>query len=247
MAFRADIVKMIEDMVTKIEEHHFKINSNMKSDFVTFINSFFKYHLDQSDINFTLNANMLYADTDDVKIIIATDNTKVFIIPGCTIPMRDPIEAFIIIDEVVGYDSLKMRCFRKAIQNSLTPSMTIPPTTPALMNSFLSPITTPTSAPTTPPAPMNSFLSPTTTPTSALSFSASPCAPMNSFLPPTTTPTSALSFSATPRAPMNSFLPPTTTPTSALSFSATTSTTTPTPSCFNFSTAQAPSTLAFQL
>ena len=125
MAFRADIVKMVEDLVTKIEEHHFKVNSSMKQDFVTFVNSFFKFHLDQPDINFNLNANMLYADTDGVKVIIATDSTMAFAVPGCTIPMRDQIEAFIVVDEVVAYDSYKMRRFRKAIQDPPAPAQTI--------------------------------------------------------------------------------------------------------------------------
>jgi len=121
MAFRADIVKMIEDLVTKIEDHHFKVNYSMKQDFVTFINSFFKFHLDQSDINFTLNANLLYADTDGVKVIIATDSTMAYAVPGCTIPMRDQIEAFIVVDEVVAYDSYKMRRFRQATRDPSSP------------------------------------------------------------------------------------------------------------------------------
>lgn len=217
MAFRADIVKMIEDMVTKIEEHHFKVNSNMKSDFVTFVNSFFKFHLDQTDINFTLNANILYADTSGVKVIIATDNTMTFAVPGCTIPMRDEIEAFIVIDEVVAYDSFKMRRFRKAIQD---PPASTQITAPAQITA---------SAPTTTPASRNIFTTPTTTfnvsPPAASTPASTP--PVTSpFTPPSPAP-SSFNFSTTPS----------TTPTSALSFSTTSApVSTPTPSSFNFQT-----------
>ena len=226
MAFRADIVKMVEDLVTKIEEHHFKVNSDMKSDFVAFVNSFFKFHLDQPDINFTLNANMLYADTDGVKVIIATDSTMAFDVPGCTIPMRSEIEAFIVVDEVVAYDSYKMRRFRKAIQTPQAPAqITAPaqPTTPAASRNIF---TTPAPAP-------SAFNAPTSTPTTTSTFS-TPATTSTFSTPATTTPpvtTSTLSFSTTP-----------TTPTSALSFPATT---TPAPSSFNFSTA--PTSSAFHL
>ena len=250
MAFRADIVKMVEDLVTKIEEHHFKVNSDMKSDFVAFVNSFFKFHLDQPDINFTLNANMLYADTDGVKVIIATDSTMAFTVPGCTIPMRNEIEAFIVVDEVVAYDSYKMRRFRKAIQTPPAPAqITAPaqPTTPAASrNIFTTPAPAPTTfniptsapapsafnAPTSAPAP-SAFNAPTSTPTTTSTFS-TPATTSTFSTPATTTPpvtTSTLSFSTTP-----------TTPTSALSFPATT---TPAPSSFNFSTA--PTSSAFHL
>ena len=238
MAFRADIVKMVEDLVTKIEEHHFKVNYSMKQDFVTFVNSFFKFHLDQPDINFTLNANMLYADTDGVKVIIATDSTMAFTVPGCTIPMRNEIEAFIVVDEVVAYDSYKMRRFRKAIQTPPAPAqITAPaqPTTPAASrNIFTTPAPAPTTfnIPTSAPAP-SAFNAPTSTPTTTSTFS-TPATTSTFSTPATTTPpvtTSTLSFSTTP-----------TTPTSALSFPATT---TPAPSSFNFSTA--PTSSAFHL
>lgn len=237
MAFRADIVKMVEDLVTKIEEHHFKVNSSMKQDFVTFVNSFFKFHLDQPDINFNLNANMLYADTDGVKVIIATDSTMAFAVPGCTIPMRDQIEAFIVVDEVVAYDSYKMRRFRKAIQDPPAPApisaapapAQIAATSAAPHNMFTIPAPAPISAapapaPTTFNAPTPEASTPETT-----TFSTPPA---------TTTPApSSFNFST----------PPAKTPTSVLSFSTpTTTATTPTPSSFNFSTAPATSS-AFHL
>ena len=232
MAFRADIVKMVEDLVTKIEDHHFKVNHSMKQDFVTFINSFFKFHLDQSDINFTLNANLLYADTDGVKVIIATDSTMAFAVPGCTIPMRNEIEAFIVIDEVVAYDSYKMRRFRKPTPTTLAPTSTPAPAqiaaTPAAPhNVFTTPAPTPSIFNAPPPTPAE-------TPFNVPTPTASKPATTTFSTPVTTTPpatTSTLSFSTTP-----------TTPTSTLSFPATT---TPAPSSFNFSTA--PTSSAFHL
>ena len=234
MSFRADIVKMIEDMVTKIENHHFKINYNMKQDFVTFVNSFFKFHLDQPDINFTLNANMLYADTDNVKVIIAADSTMAFDVPGCTIPMRDQIEAFIIVDEVVAYDSYKMRRFRKAIQDPPAPApapaqITATPAAPHNMFTTSAPAPSIFNAPTPAPAP-TTFNVPTP--------SASTSATTTFSTPPTSTPApSSFNFST----------PPAKTPTSVLSFSTPTpAATTPAPSSFNFSTAPATSS-AFHL
>ena len=246
MSFRADIVKMVEDLVTKIEEHHFKVNSSMKQDFVTFVNSFFKFHLDQPDINFNLNANMLYADTDGVKVIIATDSTMAFAVPGCTIPMRDQIEAFIVVDEVVAYDSYKMRRFRKAIQDppapapiSAAPAPAQIAATPAAPHNMF---TTPAPVQNTPAAPHNIFTAPAPTPAPTTfnvpTPAASTPAATTFSTPPATTPApSSFNFST----------PPAKTPTSVLSFpTPTTAATTPTPSSFNFSTAPATSS-AFHL
>lgn len=234
MAFRADIVKMVEDLVTKIEEHHFKVNYSMKQDFVTFVNSFFKFHLDQPDINFTLNANMLYADTDGVKIIIATDSTKAFSIPGCTIPMRNEIEAFIVIDEVVAYDSYKMRRFRKPTPTTLAPISTpaqiaATPADPHNMS------TTPEPVQTIPAAPHNIFTAPAPAPsptTFNVPTQAASTQETTTFsTPPATTPASSFNFSTSTAK----------TPTSVLSFP----TPTTAPSSFNFSTA--PTSSAFHL
>ena len=243
MAFRADIVKMIEDLVTKIEEHHFKVNYTMKQDFVTFVNSFFKFHLDQTDINFTLNANLLYADTDGVKVIVATDSTMAFDVPGCTIPMRNEIEAFIVVDEVVAYDSYKMRRFRKAIQDP--PVQTHIAAAPAQ-----APLLPPVPAPplniftTVPPPLTSSFSVPTTvasTPAATFTPSATTQTPssFNFSTHPVTTPAPSSSFN------LSTF--PAKTPTSVTSFpTPTIAATTPTPSSFNFSTAPATSS-AFHL
>ena len=243
MAFRADIVKMVEDLVTKIEEHHFKVNSSMKQDFVTFVNSFFKFHLDQPDINFNLNANMLYADTDDVKVIIATDSTMAFAVPGCTIPMRDQIEAFIVVDEVVAYDSYKMRRFRKAIQDPPAPAQTAAPApaqiaaTPAAPHNMF---TTPAPVQTTPAASHNIFTAPATAPTTFNVPTPAASTPTTTTFstPPATTPApSSFNFSTPPAKP----------PTSVLSFpTPTPAATTPSSSSFNFSTAPATSS-AFHL
>ena len=241
MAFRADIVKMVEDLVTKIEEHHFKVNYSMKQDFVTFVNSFFKFHLDQSDINFTLNANLLYADTDGVKVIIATDSTMAFAVPGCTIPMRDQVEAFIVVDEVVAYDSYKMRRFRKAIQDPPAPTSTPAPapaqtaaTSAAPHNMF----TTPAPVQTTPAAPHNIFTAPAPTTFNVPTPAASTPATTTFSTPPSTTPApSSFNFPASTAKP----------PTSVLSFpTPTPAATTPAPSSFNFSTTPATSS-AFHL
>ena len=227
MAFRADIVKMVEDLVTKIEEHHFKVNSSMKQDFVTFVNSFFKFHLDQPDINFNLNANMLYADTDGVKVIIATDSTMAFAVPGCTIPMRDQIEAFIVVDEVVAYDSYKMRRFRKAIQDPPAPAQIsaapapaqIAATSAAPHNMFTTPAPAPSIFNAPPPAPATTTFN---VPTPAASTPAT----TTFSTPPSTTPApSTFNFSTSPAK----------TPTSVISFpTPTPAATTPAPSSFNF-------------
>jgi hypothetical protein len=242
MAFRADIVKMIEDLVTKIEEHHFKVNYTMKQDFVTFVNSFFKFHLDQTDINFTLNANLLYADTDGVKVIVATDSTMAFDVPGCTIPMRNEIEAFIVVDEVVAYDSYKMRRFRKAIQDSSSSVQNAAPAQEPLLPPVPAP---PLNIFTTVPPPLtSSFSVPTTvasTPAATFTPSATTQTPssFNFSTPPATTPAPSSSFN------LSTF--PAKTPTSVTSFpTPTIAATTPTPSSFNFSTAPATSS-AFHL
>jgi hypothetical protein len=229
MAFRADIVKMIEDLVTKIEDHHFKVNYTMKQDFVTFVNSFMKSHLDQTDINFTLNANLLYADTDGVKVIIAADSTMAFAVPGCTIPMRDQIEAFIVVDEVVAYDSYKMRRFRQAIQDSSSSVQNAAPApaqiaaTPAAPHNMF-----------TPPAPAPAASTPATTTSSTPSATTQTPSSFNFSTPPATTPApSSFNLSTFPANP----------PTSALSFP---TTSTPAPSSFNFSTTPT-TTSAFHL
>jgi hypothetical protein len=231
MAFRADIVKMIEDLVTKIEEHHFKVNSGMKQDFITFVNSFMKFHLDQTDINFTLNANLLYADTDGVKVIIAADSTMTFAVPGCTIPMRDQIEAFIVVDEVVAYDSYKMRRFRKAIQDSSSSVQNAAPApaqiaaTPAAPHNMFTPLA---------PAP-STFNVPTHASTTII-----PPAPAASTPATTTFSTPATTTFSTPA---TTTFTPSNPPTSTPSFP---TTSTPAPSSFNFSTTPT-TTSAFHL
>ena len=235
MAFRADIVKMVEDLVTKIEDHHFKVNYSMKQDFVTFINSFFKFHLDQSDINFTLNANLLYADTDGVKVIIATDSTMAFAVPGCTIPMRDQIEAFIVVDEVVAYDSYKMRRFRQATRD---------PSSSVQVQNAAAPA--PAQIAATPAAPHNMFTSPA--PATSIFNSPAPAASTPATttfsIPATTTFSTPATMTPAPSS-FNLSTPSAKPPTSVTSFP-TPAATTPAPSSFNFSTAPATSS-AFHL
>jgi hypothetical protein len=114
MAFRADIVKMIEECVQLIELHHYKITPSLKARFVDFINDFSSRHLDHGSVDYKLTSNMLFAEIYTVKIIVATDCTKTFQIPGCNIVMREPVEAFILFGDSIGYDSVLMRTFRSA-------------------------------------------------------------------------------------------------------------------------------------
>lgn len=120
MAFRGEIVKMIESMVVSIEAHNFKITDTMKTHFVSFINEFFKHHVGTTDIDFKLTPNFLYAEADNIRVMIASDKNKQFEIPGYNIAMRDSIEAFILVGEAVGYDSVLMRCFMPPVHNSST-------------------------------------------------------------------------------------------------------------------------------
>lgn len=254
MAFRADIVKMIEDLVTKIEDHHFKVNYSMKQDFVTFINSFFKFHLDQSDINFTLNANLLYADTDGVKVIIATDSTMAYAVPGCTIPMRDQIEAFIVVDEVVAYDSYKMRRFRQATRDPSSPVQIT--TTPVPLASAQATSPFPATAPSqdifttvTPPSISSFNISPPVASTQATTAFSTPAVttstPSSNFSTPVTTTFSTPAVTTSTPSSFNFSTPPAKTPTSIPSFP--TAAVTPTaPSSFNFSTTPT-TTSAFHL
>ena len=111
MSFRADLIKLIEHQVSMIEKNQFKIDDSMKTNFVAFVNAFFKHHLGTSDIDFKLTPQLLYAEVNDVRVIIATDRTKEFKVPGCNIGMRHETEAFVLVGSDVGYDSFIMRRF----------------------------------------------------------------------------------------------------------------------------------------
>ncbi|AGE52937.1 hypothetical protein PBCVCZ2_673R [Paramecium bursaria Chlorella virus CZ-2] len=227
MAFRGEIIKMIENMVSSIEAHNFKITDTMKTHFVSFINEFFKHHVGTTDIDFKLTPNFLYAEAENIRVMIASDKNKQFEIPGYNIPMRSPIEGFILVDEMVCYDSVLMRCFAPPVpsstavnlpqyvdtpENQATPPVPVPtpaaPSTAFVFNSTpaLAPSTTPAFAPSTTPA-----FAPSTTP--AFAPSTTPV-PTPSFTPaptPSFAPTSTLSFSPTP-ASTNIFAAKLTTP-----------------------------------
>ena len=211
MAFRGEIIKMIENMVSSIEAHNFKITDTMKTHFVSFINEFFKHHVGTTDIDFKLTPNFLYAEAENIRVMIASDKNKQFEIPGYNIPMRSPIEGFILVDEMVCYDSVLMRCFAPPVpsstavnlpqyvdtpENQATPPVPVPtpaaPSTAFVFNSTpaLAPSTTPAFAPSTIPASAPSTTpvpTPSFTPASTLSFSPTP-ASTNIFAAKLTTP-----------------------------------------------------------
>ena len=225
MAFRGEIIKMIENMVTSIEAHNFKITDTMKTHFVSFINEFFKHHVGTTDIDFKLTPNFLYAEAENIRVMIASDKNKQFEIPGYNIPMRSSIEGFILVDEMVCYDSVLMRCFAPQVPSSTAvnlpqyvdtpenqatppvpvPTPAVPVPTPAAPSTAFVFNSTPASAPPTTPVPTLSF-----TPTPAPSFAPAPTpsfapAPTPSFAP---TPASTNIFAAkltTPPPPTNIF------------------------------------------
>lgn len=125
MAFRAEIIKMIEDHVELIELYNYKITSQMKTQFVNFVNEFSKAHLGTTNIDYRLTANILFAEMGDLRIIIATDADKEYQVPGSNIPMREQIEAFILSGNNVCYDSVSMRVFRKIAQSDISISQPV--------------------------------------------------------------------------------------------------------------------------
>ncbi|AGE50944.1 hypothetical protein PBCVCVB1_702L [Paramecium bursaria Chlorella virus CVB-1] len=214
MAFRGEIIKMIENMVTSIEAHNFKITDTMKTHFVSFINEFFKHHVGTTDIDFKLTPNFLYAEAENIRVMIASDKNKQFEIPGYNISMRSPIEAFILVDEMMCYDSVLMRCFAPPVpssaavnlpqyvdtpENQATPSVSVP--TPAAPSTSFVFNSTPASTPSTTPASMPSFTStpaPSTTPASMPSFTSTPTPSFTSTPTPSFAPAPSPSFAPTP-------------------------------------------------
>ncbi|ABT14153.1 hypothetical protein MT325_M599R [Paramecium bursaria chlorella virus MT325] len=213
MAFRGEIIKMIENMVSSIEAHNFKITDTMKTHFVSFINEFFKHHVGTTDIDFKLTPNFLYAEAENIRVMIASDKNKKFEIPGYNIPMRSSIEGFILVDEMVCYDSVLMRCFAPQVpsstavnlpqyvdtpENQATPPVPVP--TPAAPSTAFVFNSTPASAPSTTPVPTPAA------PSTAFVFNSTPASA------PSTTPVPTLSFTPTPApsfapAPTPSFAP----------------------------------------
>ncbi|AGE48532.1 hypothetical protein PBCVAN69C_506L [Paramecium bursaria Chlorella virus AN69C] len=266
MAFRSVIISHIESLVENIEKHNFKISSTMKAEFVEFLNNYSKYHLDTTEIEYKLTANMLFAHVDDIRVVVATDSSKEFQIPGCNITMREKIEAFILVDEGVAYDSVLMRRFHKpspsneqantppppqviqAIQAIQAPA---PPPAPASTNVFNTPAPASTSAftfgpptaPTPTPSATNAFLAPVpSTPTTP----ATP-ATTNTFL--TSTTPSAPTKTGGQSTPMNAFnfnASPSSEPFKSI-FPSTTNTTTPSSSPFSAFAAKPTNISSFNL
>ncbi|AGE57452.1 hypothetical protein PBCVNEJV4_684R [Paramecium bursaria Chlorella virus NE-JV-4] len=223
MAFRSVIISHIESLVENIEKHNFKISSTMKAEFVEFLNNYSKYHLDTTEIEYKLTANMLFAHVDDIRVVVATDSSKEFQIPGCNITMREKIEAFILVDEGVAYDSVLMRRFHKpspsneqantppppqviqAIQAIQAPA---PPPAPASTNVFNTPAPASTNVFNTPaPASTSAFTfgpptAPTPTPSATNAFLAPvPSTPTTPATPATPATTNTFLTSTTPSAP----------------------------------------------
>ncbi|AGE49926.1 hypothetical protein PBCVCan184_726R [Paramecium bursaria Chlorella virus Can18-4] len=218
MAFRGEIIKMIENMVSSIEAHNFKITDTMKTHFVSFINEFFKHHVGTTDIDFKLTPNFLYAEAENIRVMIASDKNKKFEIPGYNIPMRSSIEGFILVDEMVCYDSVLMRCFAPPVPSSTAVNLPQYVDTPENQATPPVPVPTPAVPVPTPAAPSTAFVfnstpasAPSTTPVPTLSFTP---APTPSFAPapaPSFSPAPAPSFAPTP-ASTNIFAAKLTTP-----------------------------------
>lgn len=225
MAFRAEIIKMIEDHVELIELYNYKITSQMKTQFVNFVNEFSKAHLGTTNIDYRLTANILFAEMGDLRIIIATDADKEYQVPGSNIPMREQIEAFILSGNNVCYDSVSMRVFRKIAQSDISISQPVyvgfdikkiraeadssvkAPITekPALIETPVQPTPTlnfMTSTPTLQSFPQVSTAPAPTTTSSPNTFST----PLITFPPPSPTPATNNSLFSTPVPPQNNSL-----------------------------------------
>jgi hypothetical protein len=233
MSFRAELIKMVECHVSIIDHHKYKITDVMKTHFVSFINEFFKCHVGSTDIDYKLTPNFLYAEMDDIRVMIATDASKEFKIPGMNISMREPVEAFILIGESVCYDSVLMRRFRHVsacatVESFPTYVGKIPPTLAPIVENETSrevPVSAPASIPTAPALTFN----PTPT-TPALTFNPTPSTPALTFNPIPSTPAPPSIFTPAPTAaPPMTFSTPPATP-SAFNFS---SKLTNTPSTFS--------------
>ena len=236
MAFRGKLIEMIENHVEALKTTKYLITDTMQSNFVGFVNSFFKHHTNFNAVEFKLSSNILFAQMDNIRIIIAADETKGYCIPGSDngVNMREPVEAFILIGDNMCYDSVLMRTF---FQNTLPTEekyetyvpVQATPARPApaqnnLSTNFIFQGTAatekpsaPTVAPTTNLFSQNAPTTPTTTPTTNL-FAQPPATPATT--PPatnfftqnaTTPPTNVFAQNATPT---SMFPQPPATPTS---------------------------------
>ncbi|AGE50185.1 hypothetical protein ATCVCanal1_436L [Acanthocystis turfacea Chlorella virus Canal-1] len=245
MAFRGKLIEMIESHVEALKSTKYVITDVMQSNFVGFVNSFLKHHSNYNAVEFKLSSNLLFAQMDNIRIIIAADETRGFCIPGSDnelkngVNMREPVEAFILVGDNMCYDSVLMRTFfpntaagedkyepyvpTPAAQPAALPAPT--PAQPAQSNStnFIFQGNAP-AAPAAPAAPTNLFSQTPATP------AATPAAPTNLFSQTPATPAAPTNlFSQTPTAPaaptnLFSSAPATTTSFSAFPKPATTTT-----------------------
>ncbi|AGE59769.1 hypothetical protein ATCVTN60342_455L [Acanthocystis turfacea Chlorella virus TN603.4.2] len=140
MAFRGKLIEMIESHVEALKTTKYVITDTMQSNFVGFVNSFLKHHSNYNAVEFKLSSNLLFAQMDNIRIIIASDETKMYCIPGSDnglhtgVNMREPVEAFILIGDNMCYDSVLMRTFfpnTAAGEDKYEPYVPTPATLPA--------------------------------------------------------------------------------------------------------------------
>jgi hypothetical protein len=220
MAFRGKLVEMIESHVEALKSTKYVITDVMQSNFVGFVNSFLKHHSNYNAVEFKLSSNLLFAQMDNIRIIIAADETKGYCIPGSDnglhtgVNMREPVEAFILIGDNMCYDSVLMRTFfpntaagedkyepyvpAPAAPAVPAPTQSTPPQNNLSTNFIFQGTATPEkpAAPAAPAAPTNIFAQ---TPT--------PAAPTNLFAqtPAPAAPTNFFSQTPAPAAPTNLF------------------------------------------
>ncbi|AGE49500.1 hypothetical protein ATCVCan0610SP_468L [Acanthocystis turfacea Chlorella virus Can0610SP] len=264
MAFRGKIIEMIESHVEALKGTKYVITDVMQSNFVGFVNSFLKHHSNYNAVEFKLSSNLLFAQMDNIRIIIASDETKGYCIPGSDnglhtgVNMREPVEAFILIGDNMCYDSVLMRTFfpnTAAGEDKYEPyiptpaALPAPPPAapPAQTNStnFIFQGSATTEKPAT-AAPTTNLFAQTPAPTTNLFAQTPTPAPTNLFAQtPAPAPTSLFTQNAPAATTTNLFAPKTTpaAPTTNL-FSQTPAFTAPT-NTFSQNTASKPATSFF--
>ena len=137
MAFRAKLIEMIETHVESLKSTKYVITDTMQANFVSFVNGFFKHHTNFNAVEFKLSSNILFAQMDNIRVIIAADETKEYYIPGSdrSVSMREPVEAFILIGDHMCYDSVLMRTF---FSNTTAAAVSVTPYTP-IQNALTAP------------------------------------------------------------------------------------------------------------
>ncbi|AGE57671.1 hypothetical protein ATCVNTS1_494L [Acanthocystis turfacea Chlorella virus NTS-1] len=239
MAFRGKIIEMIESHVEALKGTKYVITDVMQSNFVGFVNSFLKHHSNYNAVEFKLSSNLLFAQMDNIRIIIASDETKGYCIPGSDnglhtgVNMREPVEAFILIGDNMCYDSVLMRTFfpnTAAGEDKYEPYIPAPAALPAPPPAAPPAQTNSTnfifqgSATTEKPAPTTNLFAQTPAPASTTNLFAqnAPAATTNLFAQnaPAATTTNLFAQKTTPATPTTNLFsqtPAFTTPTNAFS------------------------------